>query len=395
MNPAHPRTRPYCAPLLAVALLATACTAGPAGRPKAVSTPAPARGEVSAALRPDAAFREAAARLDAEMRRWLGAEGPQRRDGFLYGLDVGPLLLYAAQRGDQALYQQLLPFAQQLVMNEASDPYTRGFVLWRRRNGQPPEVSGSAEALWLARALWAGAAAFGREQDRALALSVMDGYARHAFELQGYWLVRKYFAFEGRSFASLSSLLSYHPDFLALLEREAPRDAWRGFAERSTAMLERARTAHGLLKTVIQPEIAATYPDLDVLAYAPDGISALLDSCLGAEGALYGRPALAAALLDFARDGDHTVRTGRLYAYFRIRDGAPVGIAELSSAGYACLGRLAAGLDDRGAFEDFTPWLLLAMRDITRVPSAQVAPLYDGGQLLLAAYAAGAFSPER
>lgn len=368
------------APALAAALWLGACAA-PGPRPP------------SAALAPDAEFRDGAARLDAEVRRWLAAEGPLRRDGYLYGMDIAPLLLYAAQRGDAALYRALLPLARQLIVNDPKDPYTRGFVLWRRQDRQPPEVSGAAEALWMARALWAGARAFDRAEDRALALTVLDGYARHAYELEGIWFVRKYFAFAGRGFASLSTLPAYHPDFLAEIEREAPRGDWRGFAERSYAMLERARAPSGLLKPLIQPEVAATFPELNVAAYAPDGFAALLDSCQGAEGAVGGRPALADALLDFARDGDHAAGSGRLYAYFRAGDGEPTGITELSSGGYACLARLAAGRGDRRAFAALAPWLTLAMRDVTRVPSAQMAPLYDGGQLLLAAHAAGAFTP--
>lgn len=338
-------------------------------------------------------FRNAAQKLDVEMRRWLRVEGPVRRDGFLYGMDLAPLLLYAAQRGDQTLYLQVLPAARKLIVEDRQDPYTRGFVLWRRKDGVALDVSGATEALWMARALWAGAGAFNRAEDRALALTVVDGYARHAADLQGHWLVRKYFAFAGRGFAGLSTLSNYHGDFLSDVEQQAPRADWNGFAERSWAMVERARARSGLLKPLIQPEVAATYPDLDVAQYAPNGHVSLNDSCAGAEGAVRGRPPLADAVLAFARDDDHAVRTGRLFAYFRADDGEPVGIAELSSTGYACLGRLAAARNDRRTFRTLAPFLQLSMRNIADVPSAQVAPLYDGGQLLLAAYAAGAFNP--
>ena len=304
------------------------------------------------------------------------------------------MLLYAAQRQDQTLYLQLRPLAQRLIVDDPADPFTRGFVLWRRKAGVPLEVSGATEALWMARALWAGADAFNRADDRALALTVMEGYARHAFEIEGAWFVRKYFAFEGRAFASLSSIANYHPDFMADVEERYPRPEWRGFAERSYAMLERALAPAGVLYPLVQPEVGATYPDLAVMLYAPNGYAPLADSCFAAAGALRSNPKLPDRVLDFAGDGDHAARFGRLYAYFRIDDGEPIGKSELSSEGYACLGALAAAREDRGAFKGFLPFLLLAMRDLTSVPSIQMAPFYDGSQLLLTAYAAGAFNPQ-
>jgi len=364
--------------------------AAPVAIPPAVRAPPP---PVATRLRLSKPFRTAAGKLDQELRRWLRAEGPQRRDGFLYARDVAPMLLYAAQRGDRALYLELLPHARQLIVEDPSDPYARGFALWRRKDGARFEVSGASEALWMARALWAGARAFDRAEDRTLALTVMHGYARHAFELQGVWLVRKYFSFEGRAFAGLSSITSYDPDFMADIEEQAPRDAWRGFAERSYAMLERAQTRSGLLNPLIQPEVGATFPSLNATIYAPNGHAPLSDSCFAVAGAVRGNPRLAQRLLKFAQDSDHEAGNGRLFAYFRTSDGEPVGISELSSEGYACLATLAAARNDRDAFEAFEPWLVLSMRDITNVPGARVTPFYDGAQLLLAAWAAGAFNP--
>lgn len=377
-------------------LTPAASTTAPATAGAPVRVPAPplppAR-PVSTELEVTAEFRRAAEKLDEEMRRWLRVEGAQRKDGYVYGMDVAPLMLYAAERGDQTLYLQLLAPARRLVVDDARDPYTRGFVLWRQKPGQPLDVSGATEALWMARALWTGAKAFNRADDRALALAIVEGYSRHAFEMQGIWMVRKYFGFVGRGFAGLSTLSNYHPDFLADVEREAPRSEWAGFAERSYAILDRARARSGLLVPLIQPEVAATYPELNVGIYAPNGIAGLMDACAGAEGAVRGRPQIADAVLSFARDDDHQTRFGRLFGYFDADSGEPRGIPELSSAGYACLGRLAAARNDRRAFRSVAPFLQQAMRSVGDVPSVQGAPLYDGGQLLLAAYAAGSFNP--
>jgi len=384
------KPQPRAAPAVVPAPPAAAATEAP------VLIPAPARPPpppVATKLKLPDEYRAAAVKLDEELRRLLRTDGLQRRDGFLYGRDVAPMLLYAAQRQDQTLYLQLLPLARRLIIEDPADPFARGFVLWRRKPGAPLEITGATETLWMARALWAGAGAFNRADDRALALTVMEGYARHAYELAGSWLVRKYFAFDGRTFAGLSAIANYHPDFMADVEQQHPRAEWRGFGERSYAMLERARTPAGLLYPLVQPEVGATYPDLNVTLYAPNGYASLADSCFAAAGAVRGNPQLAEDLLDFAQDNDHTAFNGRLFAYFRSDDGEPTGIAELSSEGYACLAGLAAARQDRGAFKEFLPFLMLAMRDITNVPSVQVAPFYDGAQLLLTAYAAGAFNP--
>jgi hypothetical protein len=390
---AAPAPVPPAAPARTAPGAPPAAAAAPVGPVFIPPPPPPPALAVATDLKLPADYRAAAGKLDAEMRRWLATAGPVRRDGYLYALDVAPLLLYAAQRGDAELYQRLLPEARKLVVNEPADPFTRGFVVGRARPGVRPDVTGAAEALWLARALWQGATTFNRGDDRALALMVLEGYARHAYELQGVWLIRKYFAFEGRGFAGLSALASYHPDFMADLEQQVPRGEWRSFAERSYAALERARAPSGLLYPVIQPEVGATYPDLNVIAYAPNALAPLAESCAGAAGAVRGNPQLADALLDFARDGDHQTATDRLYAYFNTHTGEPAGRSELAATGYACLGWLAAARNDRRAFGDLLPGLLRTMADVTNVPSVQTAPLQDGGLLLLTAYAAGAFNP--
>lgn len=382
-----------------VALAVAACAHAPAApvppapidRPTPVEAPTlPPPVTVARTLRPSADFIDAARRLDEEVHRWLGAEGAARQDGYVYGDDVAALLLYAVRRGDRPLYLALVPEVRRLTMLDASDPYTRGFVLWRKRSGVKPDVSGAAEARAMAQALWEGAQAFDRAEDRSLASTIMDGYARHAWEQDGVWIVRKYFAFAGRSFASLSGIAAYDPDFLADLGA-ARGGAWPELAERSYAAVERAETPAGLLAPILQPEVAATYPELGLAAYSPNGVASLLDACLAAEGAVRGRPALADGLLELAGHRSSHALFGRLYAYFRADDGEPVGPTELPTSGHACLARLAAARENRTAFEKLEAELIRAMRDVARVPRAQVAPLHDGASLLLAAHAAGAF----
>lgn len=338
-------------------------------------------------------YREQAQKYDAETRRLLRTSGAARRDGFLYGMDVAPLLAYAAERGDAELYKALLPHAQRLVLRADSGTFTEGFVLWRHKIGVKPEVSGATEAGWMARALWTGAAAFNRPEDRTLALKVLDGYARHAFEQNHVWFVRKYYAFGASAFANLSVLGNYQPDFLADAERGAAARSWRGMAERSYALLDRAVAPSRLLYPLVVPEIGATWPGQGVDVFAPNGMVSLEDSCDAAEAAVRGKAKLAQGVLKFAGARGHRNAFGRLHAYYDANDGDPRGEQSLSTTGYACLGRLAALLGDDGAWERLEPQLLNDMNTLPTMALSNDAPLYSAGPLLLAARAAGALNP--
>ncbi len=378
-----PRKRESSVLVLALSLLVTACSLLPrGGAPGGAAGAAPVTDE----------FRRAATLLDSELRRWLRDHGVTRKDGTsVHALDLAPVLLYAAQRGDRDLYLKVLPGAQPLILTEQSGTYTAGFVLWRRVKDLPPEISGATEAIWMSRALDAGASAFKRPADRAQALRVLDGYAKHAFELQGVWLVRKYYSFAGSSFASLASPASYHADFLAALEKDVARGAWRGMAERSVAAIERTRAPSGLLNPVIQPEIGAGFPDMGLETYAPNGLASLEDSCLGAEGVAHAAPRVGNGVLDFILEGSHRRYGGKLWSYYDARDGTPVTDKGLSGTGYACLVRLAVALDRRDALAALLPPLGEEMQHLGEVPQLSEAFLYSAGPMLMAAQAAGAF----
>ena len=342
----------------------------------------------------DDEFRASARLLDSEVRRWVRDHGVTRKDGASrYAMDLAPLMLHAALAGDRALYLKLHAGVQPLILTEQSGTYTAGFVLWRRVPDLAPEISGAAEALWMARALVAGAQAFDRPADRAQALRVLDGYARHAFELQDVWLVRKYYSFAGSSFASLAGLPSYHADFLDSLEKSGAPGAWRGMAERSYAAIERARNPAGLLNPVIQPEVGAGFEGMGLETYAPDGVTPLEDACLGAEGVARGAPRVGNAVLDFILDGDHRRRSGKLWAYYDANNGEPVGDKSLSGPGYACLARLAVALGRDDAAAALLAPLREEIQRLGEVPQLSEAFLYSAGPLLLAAQALGALTP--
>jgi hypothetical protein len=308
--------------------------------------------------------------------------GVAHKDRYTYAMDVAPLLLYAAQRKDAALYQQLLPSVQKLVLNSKDDPYAQGFVPLRHKDGAKPESSDAGAMLWMARALLAGAEAFDRKDDRDAALMILDGYARHAYSMQGAWLVRHAFDFKTRSFSSGSLVVDYAGDFLADAEAKGGHGDWRGFAERSRALVGRATGAAHLLRPLVQPEIGATWSAAGIAeTVAPNNLTPLEDSCLGAEGVAGSNAGLGHALLAFA-----AAQKGGLKAFYNVDTGAAGGDAPLGVTGLACLERLAGSLDDgraTGALDArFTSALGAAAKGSTDLSTA--------GVLLLAAQARGA-----
>ena len=139
----------------------------------------------------------------------------KKQDEYTYAVDVGQLLCYFAWARDKQPYLALRDFAaKELIVDLKDDPFTKGFVLWRCQPGQKPDASGTTEALRLAKGLWVGSAAFGRPEDRELAVAVVEGYGRHQNVDQGLWLIRNYFHFASRAFASNSFIIDYDPDFL-------------------------------------------------------------------------------------------------------------------------------------------------------------------------------------
>jgi hypothetical protein len=332
-------------------------------------------------------FAAAAQQLDAATRV-LVEKGGARDDGYVYGMDIAPLMLYAAERKDEALYGQLLAIAGKLVVT-GDDAATDGFVLWRAKDGAEPEITGAEEALWMARAYWAGSRAFGRAEDRARAGKIVAGWSRHAREREGVWSVAKYWSFSGKTLSALSVLGDYQGDFVSDAEAAAP--VAKGLGQKSYAVIQRAATPGKLLLPVIQPELGAHFAGMGAQRYAPNDVVALADSCAGAEGAQRGLPNVARGVLAFAGDSSRLDADGRLYAYYQRKSGQPVGDAVLGSSGYACLARIAATLGDRNAASALQAALAGDMLALSAPGGGGGAPLYSAGPLLRAALALHAF----
>jgi len=276
-----------------------------------------------------------------------------RADGYVYTVDVAQLLTHAALRRDSALYQMLRSYAvAELIQNSASDPYVRGFVAWRRKQGSPLDAS-TTEGLRIAEGLWTGAEVFGDTAGRSLAVLIVRGYLRHAYEDQGTWLIRNNFNFQTRSFATNSFLVDYDPDFLATVAEVTKDTAIATGARNSYQLVERAITKAGLIHEMIQPEILTVLPLLESPIFSPNDVVSTLNSCTVAERVVRGRTDIARRVLRYFVKHDRENA-----AYYYGRSGDAVRENDMSVAPLACLTRLAIKLGDRSARDLFLPHLV-------------------------------------
>ncbi len=301
----------------------------------------------------------------------------ERTDGWVYTVDIALLMIFAANEGDRELYEKLRELARShLVIDSPGDSYMKGFVLWRYKEGETPDASGTTEALRLAEGLWRGAKTFGRADDKELAIVILHGYARHAAEEQGVWLIRNYFNLGTRSFATNSFLVDYAPDFVAEVAEATNDETLREVAEKSYALVERAQAPTGLLYDVIQPEVATLLDDDRMVVFSPNDAVQISNAATVASWSVKGRPDIARRLLDFCfrrmpnLRGTYYGRTGEV-----ARDKRP-GIEA-----WAALVRISVALGREDALEAFYPFLVSNAGRQWRIPKD--AWLYVTAELLL------------
>ncbi len=311
----------------------------------------------------------ARARVDAGMLA--------RTNGYVYAVDVALLMIFAAGERDEPMFKTLRDFAlEHLLLDSGDDPYTRGFVLWRYCEGVQPDASGTTEALRLAEGLWRGAEAFGSESDRETVLVILDGYARHAAEEQGVWMIRNYFNLGTRSFASNSYLIDYAPDFVAEVAAATGREDLADIATRSYELIEKAQAPAGLLYSIVQPEVATVLDDERMVIFSPNDAIQVSNSATVALCAVQGLPEIGRDVVDFSHErmpglrGTYYGRTGEV-----ARDKRP-GIEA-----WASLVRLAVALDDDEALGEFYMFLVSNSGRKWRIPKD--AWLFVTAELLL------------
>ena len=327
------------------------------------------------------ATREALIALHQDVRARVLAGDLARADGFAYAVDVGELLRVAARLGDREMYAALRDFAvRRLIVDEPDDPFTRGFVLWRRPpapvdDEDAPDASGTTEGLRVSEGLWEGADALGDARDRELALTVLDGYARHASEAAGLLLVRNYFNFGSRDFATNSFLVDYAPDYLARAARETGRQDLADLAARSYEVVRAARSPAGLIYDVFQPEMATLYDDRRTLLYSPNDIVQTSNAAAIAATALEGAPEVASRILRFCRER----MPGLKLAYYG-RTGEPARRKRPGIEIWGTLTEMSVRRGDETGIRAFAPFLV-SNAAAGRIP--EDAFLYVAAHLLL------------
>jgi hypothetical protein len=223
--------------------------------------------------------------------------------------------------------------------------------------GAVPDASGTTEALRVAKALWAGYERLGRAEDRALALTILDGYAKHETVDQGIWLIRNYYAFAGKNFATNTFVIDYDADFVRRvaddLRTSDPErhNKMSVLADNSYALMRRAVAPTGLLYDLVQPELKTMYWGLDVAAFSPNDVVQTNNACTTAATVARGDPATARGALAFVTAKQ--VTEGKVYQYYYGRTGERVNKWGLGAAETAAVARLAALLDDRPAVSEF------------------------------------------
>ena len=322
-------------------------------------------------------------RLAERVRTWIGDGQLARQDGFVYAVDIGQLLIWSAEAEDAELYDALRPTVDTLILQNPDDVTTHGFVAWRLQDGEPPDASGTTEALRVAEGLWRGSAAFNRPADRELAHLVLTGYARHVAVDNGVWFVRNYFNLGTRTFATNSFLVDYGPDLLAEVASSSTQEAREELAEvaaRSYALLDRARAPSGLVYAIIQPEVA-TLMDTSLLVYSPNDVVQLSNSATAALSGVRGEPHVGLGVLGFA-----TSRLPRLDTAYYGRTGEIANRRRPGLETWAVLTRLAVALGDGPSLAKLMPRLVGATEAFLR---AEPEPrLYVASELLLGLRAA-------
>ena len=311
----------------------------------------------------DAEIKMLSSWLAYRVRRWIRQDRLARPNGYLYAVELGQMLTYTARCKQKLAYQHFRKLAKQhFIRDLRSDPYTKGFVLWRYSPKHPADASGTTEALRIAQGLWLGHQAYGDKQDRLDALVLLDGYRRHAYVDNGIWLIRNYFNFQTRSFSPNSYLIDYAPDFLTHVATATQDAKLAQTARLSYETFAKAQAPSGLFYDVIQPEIRTLLP-ASLVYFSPNDVIKLQNSLAVAEEIALGARERSQRVLRFALS-----RLSDLNAYYYGRDGQEAMLGESGAVVYASLLRLAYRLQDTRAQERIFPYFLAYARQFIHVP---------------------------
>jgi hypothetical protein len=311
-------------------------------------------------------------RAHQELLNRMHAGRLARPDGHLYTVDAAQCMICMARLCDADGYTQLRDHCvKHLIRDRPDDPFTRGFVPWRYKAGEEADASGTTEALRVAKGLWLGSKAFAIPADAERARIILGGYGTHATVDQGIWLVRNYFSFGSRSFASNSFLIDYDPDFVREVA-DATLDPDLGkLADNCLKAVRSSAAPSGLLYDLIQPELSTLYPELPMPAFSPNDVIGIANSGTTALTAVRQAPDLARKLLQFA-----TLHDDDLRRYYLGRSGQPVNDTPAAICEYCILVRIAVALDEQADLNRLLNRSLQQMHWVANHPELCDAFLY-------------------
>lgn len=317
------------------------------------------------------------ASLHQKIETWVVEASLARPNGYVYAIDIGQLLIHFATVGDKENYIVFRNLAlTNLLVHDPSDSFTQGFIGWRYEPGQPLDASGTTEALWVARGFWEGSRQFNQPEDEAVALLILEGYAKHAFVDQEIWLIRNYFNFGTRAFASNSYLIDYYPDFLYEVAEAQNDQTLKELADNSSALFPQAFAPSGLLHSLILPEIKTLYPEFEVTVFSPNDIVQLSNACATAETVVKSNREVPQALLAFT---ENNLDNLRIYYYGRTGEAAQAQAANTSE--WTCLTRLARMMNEQALTAQLLDRVYPKWQEFDNVPFEP--KLFAAGQILL------------
>lgn len=315
--------------------------------------------------------------LEAYIEQLIKNDELVRSNGYIYAIDLAQLQIYFANQDKLASYSYFRNLAlKNLLIDDQSDPYTQGFIAWRYQDGQAPDASGTTEALWVAKGFWDGFEQFHDTADEEVALLMLDGYTKHAFVDQDVWLIRNYFNFGTRAFASNSYLVDYYPDFVQQVATTTNNRDLEEVASQSLKLVREAQSPSGLLHSLILPEIKTLYPDLDTVIFSPNDIVQLSNACFVAETVIQSDPDIGRNLLEFVEEN-----LDDLKIYYYGRTGQPASEEPAKISEWTCLVRLAASLDNPELVSKLMNHAWPFWQQFIDTPRG--SPVYTAGQILL------------
>ena len=301
--------------------------------------------------------------------------------GYVYAIDVGYLMQYAAVAENKEMYELLHGIVDEhLLVVDTDNQFVDGFVAWRyptqdtlKKHGwgekdsdreldvednwqnvykprnkanEPLDASGTTEALKIAEALWIGGHVFKREEDKQLAKKILDGYTRHQYVDKGVWLVRNYYNLQTNAFAENSFTIDYDPDILAVVGEAYESQDLKEVSEKSVDLLNRAKSPAGLIHSLVQPEIVTLMSPLPGPYFSPNNVEQISNVVVVAENCAHQNRKLSKSVLVFCKK-----RLRHLNLFYNVSDGNSEGWYGVGVQTYAPLIRLAIVHNDRDVFE--------------------------------------------